>query len=117
VITDPRPIVYSCSIDLPIPLAQVLHNLSAALALDWLDRLQIAIRVPPAPMAEAIHTIASLGYEARVMREALTAQALSQDRLGQDLLRNLLQLCQSLLLPRDLQRYESRVRSRLLQSL
>jgi hypothetical protein len=117
VITDPRPIVYSYSIDLPIPLAQVLHNLSAALALDWLDRLQIAVRVSPAPMAEAIHTIASLGYEARVMREALTAQALSQDRLGQDLLRNLLQLCQSLLLPRDLQRYERRVRSRLLQSL
>ena len=51
------------------------------------------------------------------MRGALTAQALSQDRLGQDLLRNLLQLCQGLLPPCGLQRYENRVRPRLLQSL
>ena len=53
----------------------------------------------------------------RELQRILMVSALHQDKLGEDLLSNLLQLCQRLLLPRGLQRYESRVRPRFLQSL
>ena len=68
-------------------------------------------------VAEAVGRQLQAQRSARVMQGALTAQALSQDRLGKDLMSNLLQLCQCLLLPRDPQRYKRRVRPCFLQSL
>ena len=57
------------------------------------------------------------GGSVRELQRVLLVSALHQAKLGNGLLSNLLQLCQRLLLPRGLQRYESRVRPRLLQSL